>query len=48
VIRDVVKTSVIMSRKLWTEAKMYALKEGITLAKVIQTALEKYLEEEKC
>ena len=42
---DKVRTTISIARKLWREAKIAAIKEGITLAAVVQKALEMYLEE---
>lgn len=42
---DKVRTTISIARKLWREAKIAAIREGITLAAVVQKALEMYLEE---
>ena len=42
---DKVRTTVTIARKVWKEAKIAAVREGITLARIVQKALEMYLEE---
>ena len=42
---DKVRTTVTIARKVWREAKLAAIREGITLAGIVQKALEMYLEE---
>ena len=42
---DRVRTTVTIARKVWKEAKIAAVREGITLARIVQKALEMYLEE---
>ena len=43
---EVVGTIIKLARDVWEAAKIRALKEGLTLAKVIESALRQYLEEE--
>ena len=44
---DETTTSLIVSRKLWEEAKIRAMKEGISLGELIRRALKEYLEKGK-
>jgi predicted aspartyl protease len=41
---EIVKTSIALARSVWERAKIEALKQGLTLAQVIEAALKKYLE----
>jgi metal-responsive CopG/Arc/MetJ family transcriptional regulator len=44
---EIVKTSILIPRKLWREVKHYAIDKHLTLTEVIQTALREYLQREK-
>jgi predicted DNA-binding ribbon-helix-helix protein len=41
-----VVTSIRVDEKLWKEAKIYAIKKGITLAELLNELLKKELEKE--
>jgi hypothetical protein len=43
-VKDFVKTSITLARDVWEEAKIWALKKGLTLSQVVEAALRKYLE----
>jgi len=43
-VKKLVKTSITLTKDLWEQAKIIALKQGLTLTEVIQAALKKYLE----
>ncbi|MCD6445190.1 hypothetical protein J7L49_00160 [Candidatus Bathyarchaeota archaeon] len=43
-VEKVVKTSITLTRNLWEKAKIEALKRGLTLTEVVETALKKWLE----
>ena len=40
-------TSIRVDKKLWTEAKIYAIKKGITLTELVEQLLRRELEENK-
>lgn len=43
-VKDFIKTSITLARDVWEEAKIWALKKGLTLSQVVEAALRKYLE----
>jgi len=43
-VKDFVKTSITLAKDVWEEAKIWALKKGLTLSQVVEVALRKYLE----
>ena len=40
-------TSIRVDKELWTEAKIYAIKRGITLTELVEQLLKRELEENK-
>lgn len=42
---ELVKTSLALTRDVWERAKIRALREGITLAKIVENSLQRYLDE---
>ena len=44
-LEEKVKTTVSIAKTVWKEAKLAAIREGITLAGIVQKALEMYLKE---
>jgi len=42
-----VKTSLKLPLKLWRDVKVYAAKEGLKIAEVVEAALKRYLELEE-
>lgn len=43
-VKKFVKTSVTLTRDLWEQVKIEAVKQGLTLTEMVQAALKKYLE----
>jgi len=46
-IAETVKTSVALTKDLWQQIKIEAIKRGLTFAQVVETALRKWLEMEE-
>jgi predicted DNA-binding ribbon-helix-helix protein len=46
-IAETVKTSVTLTRDLWQQIKIEAIKRGLTFAQVVEAALRKWLELEE-
>jgi hypothetical protein len=46
-IAETVKTSVTLTKDLWQQTKIDAIKRGLTFAQVVEAALRKWLELEE-
>jgi len=46
-IAQTVKTSIALTRDLWQQIKIEAIKRGLTFAQVVEAALRKWLEIEE-
>ncbi len=43
-VEEFVKTSLKLPLKLWRDVKVYAAREGLKIAEVVEAALKRYLE----